>query len=59
MKGEDGKGMVYEYFGINANTLDQPQEGLDLRKWKITYYDGLKDNWMAGEKSEPWEGGVL
>lgn len=55
------KGMyVYEgkevhHFSINAVTLDQGQD-IDLRKFKITYWDGKEDNWTPGD--EPFLGGV-
>lgn len=50
------EGEVVEFFGINVLTLDQPQEGVDLRTWKIMYSDGRNDNWMAGLKDVPWSG---
>jgi hypothetical protein len=46
-------------FGINIVTLDQPQEGLDLSRFEIRYWDGRGDNWMAGQKSAPYPGGCI
>lgn len=53
------EGQKHEWFSVNLLTVDQPQEGIDLSKFKIKYIDGLHDNWMAGEKDEPWSGGCL
>ena len=55
--GEDGK--VIDFFGINIVTLDQPQEGLDLSIFRIEYWDGRHDNWMAGKQDTPWPGGIV
>lgn len=57
---EDGTGEKkktrYDFFQINALTLEQPQEGLELREFKIQYTDGRNDNWYAGLKDVPWPG---
>jgi hypothetical protein len=53
------QGQEINAFGINAVTLDQPQEGLDLSEFKIKYWDGKNDNWMAGMKEVPYSGGCL
>lgn len=59
-QGEEGKvGKVIEIFGVNIVTLDQPQEGLDLSMFRIEYWDGRHDNWMAGKKDTPWPGGIV
>jgi len=50
---------VHELFKLNVLTLEQPQEGLDLSTFKIKYWDGRNDNWMAGQKDMPWPGGCL
>jgi hypothetical protein len=41
------------------SAIDQPQDGIDLKEFKIGYSDGLKDNFMAGQKDEPWTGGMV
>jgi hypothetical protein len=43
---------------INAVTLDQGQD-LDLRKFKVMYWDGKENNWAAGLKEEPYPGGCF
>ncbi|KAI1614147.1 Mss4-like protein [Exophiala viscosa] len=50
------EGKKYPLFSVNILTLDQPQEGLDLSKVKIQYFDGRNDNWMAGPRGVPWPG---
>ena len=52
------KGVVQPILAINAVTLDQGQ-GVDFRKSKIAYWDGKTDNWEAGTKDEPFEGGCF
>jgi hypothetical protein len=42
------------FFSVNALTLDQPQDGLDLTKWTIRYWDGKNNNWMSGPKDTPY-----
>jgi hypothetical protein len=48
-----------DFFTLNILSLDQPQEGLDLSKLKMLYWDGLNNNWAAGQKEEPWAGGTV
>jgi hypothetical protein len=48
-----------DFFSLNLNTLDQPQEGLDLSKFKIEYWDGLHNNWQAGKAEKPYSGGIV
>lgn len=55
--GYELQGQWIDLFTVNLCTIDQPQEGIDLSKFKIDYVDGRNDNWMAGTKSEPWSGG--
>lgn len=57
---------VYEFEGqnmdacaLNLNSLDQPQEGLDLSDVKVEYYDGKHDNWMAGKQTKPYKEGLI
>ncbi|KAJ9627548.1 uncharacterized protein PV06_05888 [Exophiala oligosperma] len=52
-------GQVHEFSTLNALTLDQPQEGLDLGKFKIQYWDGRNDNWAGGLKDSPWPGQIV
>lgn len=47
------------FSSVNALTLDQPQDGLDMTKWTIRYWDGKNDNWMAGQKDTPYEMGCV
>ena len=54
-----GKGETVHFFAISAVTLDQPQQGLDLSEFKVAYFDGRNDNWMAGKKDVPWAGGIV
>jgi len=50
-------GAKHDAFSINLLTLDQPQDGLDLSKFKVGYIDGKHDNWMAGLQDTPWPEG--
>ena len=47
-----------DFFQINLGTLDQPQEGLELSKWKISYVNG-RDNRWEDRKETPFRGGLL
>lgn len=53
------EGKTIEHFTVNLVTLDQPQEGLDLRKVKFHYWNMLNDDMTSGSRDEPWEGGCL
>lgn len=53
------EGGEYKFFTVNLHSLDQPQEGLDLSLFKFEYWDGRNDNWFAGKKKVPWQGGSL
>ena len=35
----------YDHFSINLGTIDQPQDGIDVSETKVTYIDGLHNNW--------------
>jgi hypothetical protein len=48
-----------EFFQINVGSLDQPQDGLDLGKWKVAYVDGKNDGWGNGARSTPFVGSLL
>jgi large subunit ribosomal protein L3e len=52
--GEDGSEQMH--LTLNALTLDQGQEGLDLREWKVKYVNKGGAEWAMGD--EPFEGGV-
>jgi hypothetical protein len=49
------------FASVNALTLDQEQlvDAMDLRKWKVRYWDGKHDNWESGPRDEPWEQGCI
>lgn len=53
------EGNKYDFVTLNLITVDQPQEGIDLSKFKISYYDGLTDNFSGGTKEAPWPNGLL
>lgn len=53
------QGQTFRFFVVNLCTADQPQEGLELSKVKLRYWDGLNDNFAAGPKDEPWLGGLV
>ncbi|KIX07135.1 uncharacterized protein Z518_05112 [Rhinocladiella mackenziei CBS 650.93] len=53
------QGVTHEFCSLNILTLDQPQDGLDLSKFKIQYWDGRNDNWQGGTKDVPWPGGCV
>lgn len=49
---------MIKFFNINVASIDQPQEGLDVSKVKLSYCDGLNDNWAAGLKEAPFASGL-
>lgn len=53
------QGQTSHIFTVNLGTADQPQEGLELSKVKLRYWDGLNNNFAAGPKDEPWLGGLV
>lgn len=53
------EGVKHPFFTINILTLDQPQQGLELSDFKISYSDGKNDNWIAGFRDTPWPGGCI
>lgn len=53
------QGALHEFFSVNLHTLDQPQDGLELSRFKMEYGDGKNDNWAAGRRDVPWPGGCL
>ncbi len=50
------EGQEVEMFCVNAATLD-PDQGLDLREFKVRYWDGKTDGWEKGMRDEPYPGG--
>jgi len=46
-------GKEHVHFSINAATLDQPQEGLELTGTKIVYVNGREDKWTDGLTDAP------
>lgn len=48
-----------DFFSMNLQTIDQPQDGVELSQWKLKYWDGLNNNWFAGSREVPWAGGLL
>lgn len=48
-----------DFFIVNAATIDQPQEGIDLSVFKMEYWDGRSDGFGKGKKEHPWEGGLV
>ena len=53
------EGQSYDHFTVNAATIDQPQDGIDLRDVTLQYFDGLHDNWNGGLQDKPWSGGMV
>jgi hypothetical protein len=43
-------------YGVNILTLD-PDQGLDLRKIKFRYWNGMDEDW-SGTKDEPGPNGI-
>lgn len=56
---EVSENFTADFVTVNASTLDQPQEGLELSEWKYEYVDGRNRNWAAGPRIEPWKSGLL
>ena len=52
------EGQTFEFFTINLASADQPQEGVDLSKVKLNYWDGLHDGWKTGMQDTPYSGGL-
>ena len=50
------EGQESKNFSINAVTLD-PDQGFDLREFKVVYWDGKTQNWAAGPSEKPYPGG--
>lgn len=42
------KGQKHEIFKVNLLTIDQPQDGIDIGDFKITYIDGLSVSGLVG-----------
>ena len=56
---EGADGSRHDLFVVNLNTVDQPQEGVDLSLTKIGYVDMLHDNFTGGVKDTPWPNGLV
>jgi hypothetical protein len=52
------QGTKHDFFTINLASVDQPQDGVDLSKVKVTYADGLRDNWGEMSTEKPFSGGL-
>jgi hypothetical protein len=50
------EGKEVHNMSINAVTLD-PDQGVDLRAFKVEYWDGKGENWTAGVAEKPYPGG--
>ena len=50
------EGKEVKTFSVNAVTLD-PDQGVDLRAFKVGYWDGKEENWGAGMGEKPYPGG--
>ena len=48
----------YDFFNVNAASIDQPQDGFDLSEVKLSYWNGLNNDWMSGMKEVPFSGGL-
>ncbi|KAF4555438.1 Hypothetical protein D9617_2g053970 [Elsinoe fawcettii] len=53
------EGKRFDYFSFNSKTLDQPQEGLDLSKFRFDYFDGLNSNYLEKKSGGPYPGGTI
>jgi hypothetical protein len=55
------KGQTHQFFQFYVTTLEQPQEGLDLSTWKISYVDGRNDRFdlMRSHEEGPFPGGLI
>ena len=51
------QGQQHKFFTINVLTLDQPQQGLDVRDFKIVYTNGRDDAFEPAD--HPFPGGML
>lgn len=52
-------GQVIPFFAVNVCTIDQPQEGVELSRTQLGYYDMLHENVEGGKREGPWEGGLV
>lgn len=55
----EANGYRSDIFAVNLRSVDQPQEGVDLRDVKVQYFDMLHNNFGGGLADKPWEGGLL
>ena len=47
------EGNSFPFFMVNVMSIDQPQDGVDLGKVKLKYYDGLTNNFNAAPTDTP------
>lgn len=55
--GYEWEGVRVDSTVVNANTLDDVGNGVDLREFTVGYWDGRRDNWEAGMGEKPFPGG--
>ncbi|EME83484.1 uncharacterized protein MYCFIDRAFT_81662 [Pseudocercospora fijiensis CIRAD86] len=54
------EGMKFDVFAVNLASVDQPQDGIDLKDVKIKYFGELEAKGKGMEtRDEPWEHGLL
>lgn len=54
-----GEGKMWPFCALNLGTVDVPQEGVDLGKVEMKYYDMLHDNVSGGKADKPWPDGLI
>ena len=54
-----GGGKMLPVCAVNAGTINVPQEGLDLSKTEMKYFDMLHDNMAGGLAEKPWQDGLI
>lgn len=52
------EGKKFEIFAVNLASVDQPQEGINLKDVKIRYFGELEGKPFE-MRDEPWEHGLL
>lgn len=54
-----GGGKMMPICAVNLGTVNVPQEGVDLGKTVMKYYDMLHDNVGGGAAEKPWPDGLI
>jgi hypothetical protein len=54
-----GEGKTLAICAVNLGTVDVPQDGVDLNKTELKYFDMLHDNVAGGMADKPWPGGLV